>query len=393
MNEPGGVSRRGLFGYTGAALASGALAGGFAARKFEDDPLPASSAAVSPFGAHQPGVSRTLPRAVSLLAFTWQGPRTKSRLEALLKQWSTDITALTQGEPAGGDTAPALALASGLTLTLGLGAALFTDELQSLRPDGVADVPAMRHDQLQRRWSGGDLLVHVAADDATTVAHAVRQLTRSAADMAAPLWEQQGFWNAVKPDGSAFTGRNLFGQLDGSGNPQPDSELFDKTVWITDGPWSGGTTLVVRRIRMDLDSYEALNPTRQSDVIGRDVASGGPLSGGKESADVDLGARGDDHALLIAGDAHVRRAHPSVNADRRIFRAGANYSIPGVNGTENGLIFHSYQRDVAEQFTPIQQNLDEIDALNRFTTAIGSAVFAILPGFREGGWLGESVLG
>jgi dye decolorizing peroxidase len=38
-----------------------------------------------------------------------------------------------------------------------------------------------------------------------------------------------------------------------------------------------------------------------------------------------------------------------------------------------------------------QQHLDRADALNRWTTAIGSAEFAVLPGFRPGGWLGQGL--
>ena len=58
-----------------------------------------------------------------------------------------------------------------------------------------------------------------------------------------------------------------------------------------------------------------------------------------------------------------------------------------------GLIFCSFQADIATQFVPLQQRLDEGDALNEWTTAIGSAEFAILPGFERGGWLGERLLG
>ncbi len=43
------------------------------------------------------------------------------------------------------------------------------------------------------------------------------------------------------------------------------------------------------------------------------------------------------------------------------------------------------------QFVPLQQRLDQADALNTWTTAIGSAVFAVLPGFEPGGWLGEAL--
>ena len=59
--------------------------------------------------------------------------------------------------------------------------------------------------------------------------------------------------------------------------------------------------------------------------------------------------------------------------------------------SDSGLIFVSYQADVDKQFTPIQRRLAEMDMLNQWTTPIGSAVFAIPPGCREGGFVGEGM--
>ena len=58
---------------------------------------------------------------------------------------------------------------------------------------------------------------------------------------------------------------------------------------------------------------------------------------------------------------------------------------------EHGLIFASYQADLAAQFLPIQARLAEFDLLNFWTTPIGSAVFAIPPGCAEGGTLGDTL--
>lgn len=48
---------------------------------------------------------------------------------------------------------------------------------------------------------------------------------------------------------------------------------------------------------------------------------------------------------------------------------------------------------VAAQFVPIQRRLAELDLLNEWTTPIGFAVFAIQPGTREAGFIGETLLG
>ncbi len=60
---------------------------------------------------------------------------------------------------------------------------------------------------------------------------------------------------------------------------------------------------------------------------------------------------------------------------------------------ESGLVFLAYQADLLDQFVPVQRSLDEADQLNEWTTTIGSAAFAVLPGFEQGSWLGEQLLG
>ncbi|WP_343979489.1 hypothetical protein [Kribbella koreensis] len=55
-------------------------------------------------------------------------------------------------------------------------------------------------------------------------------------------------------------------------------------------------------------------------------------------------------------------------------------------------MFLSYQANLVSQFIPLLTRLDAADALNEWTTTIGSAAFAIPPGFHEGGWLGRDIL-
>jgi dye decolorizing peroxidase len=249
----------------------------------------------------------------------------------------------------------------------------------------------MVHDRLEERWSGGDLVLVVAGREATTAGHVVRRLISDLAPFASVRWRQQGSWNGYGAHGEPVTGRNLFGQVDGSANPAPGTDLFDRTVWIDGGAWSGGTTLVVRRIRMDLPTWDELTREEQEESIGRDLDTGAPLSGGAESDDVDLRARRNGR-YVVAEQSHVRRSHPDLNGGRRIFRKGANYEVFTERGSEVGLIFSSYQANVAGQFVPLQQAIDAADLLNEWTTAVGSAQFAILPGFEQGGWLGERLL-
>ena len=144
---------------------------------------------------------------------------------------------------------------------------------------------------------------------------------------------------------------------------------------------------------MDLPTWDRLTRDEQERSVGRDLATGAPLTGGTELDDVDLRARRDGR-LVLARDSHVRRSHPSLNGGARIFRKGANYEEhdPDTGATEAGLLFTSAQADLTRQLVPIQRSLDQADALNEWTTAIGSAEAAVLPGFGEGEWLGQSLL-
>ncbi|MFA6300328.1 MAG: Dyp-type peroxidase [Nocardioides sp.] len=390
------LPRRRFLGYVGSAVAGAAVAApATAAVVGGSDPSPRPAPDVlptfSPYGTTQPAIELSLPRFVEVISLDLLPGVDRPALGRLMRRWTGDVVALTDGRPAPGDTAPELAVGSaGLTVTVGLGAAAAA--LAGGSPAGLVDVPAMRHDRLEPRWTGGDLVLVVAAHDGTTLTHATRRLVSDAEPFARQRWRQHGFWNGQDERGQPMTGRNLFGQVDGSANPRPGTVLFDNTVWIGDGPWAGGTTLVVRRIRMDLDTWDALTRDEQERALGRRLDTGAPLTGGQELDGVNLDALDAQGRPIVTASAHVRRSHPRMNAGRRIFRKGANYTHDVDGRTEHGLLFMSHQADIADQYVPIQQALDTADALNDWTTAIGSATFALLPGFERGGWLGQSLL-
>lgn len=78
--------------------------------------------------------------------------------------------------------------------------------------------------------------------------------------------------------------RNLMGQVDGTVNPTSDVD-FDRFVW-DDGAtqrWlEGGTSLVLRRIAMQLDTWEELDRHARELSVGRTIANGAPLTGATE---------------------------------------------------------------------------------------------------------------
>ena len=400
------ISRRGLLGYAGTTGLGAAAGAGLVVAVGGDSPAPAApadpaalgapGATVSPWGRHQPGVAQHPPAVTEVVALDLHDEVDREALGRLMRVWTGDVEALTAGRGAPGDPAPWLSNpAADLTITVGVGPGALGADRFGEGPTGFAEIPPMTHDRLEDRWSGGDLCVTVAGRDGTTVAHAVRRMVADAKPFARLRWRQVGFWNGTDPEGRPQTGRNLFGQVDGSGNPRPGTELFDSTVWIDEGRWSGATTMVLRRIRMDLDTWDELTRDEQERSVGRRLSDGAPLTGGDELDDLDLTAESQGR-LVVPRDAHSRRSHPSLHGGRRIFRKGANYTrevdTPRGARVESGLLFASYQADLTDQFVPLQRSLDELDQLNEWTTAIGSAVFVVLPGFEDGSWLGESLL-
>ncbi len=389
MSDPSPLKRRALFGYAGAAgvgVAAGVV-GGRVSVGSEIGPhgLPVAGGVAGQryeaHGTHQSGILTPAPAVHRLLAFDLLGKTDAPALARLMRVWSATVDALMAGRPAPGDATPDLAQeAVSLTITVGLGPQIFTlAGLEDKRPAGFQTIPPMDHDALQERWSGGDLLVMVQADDETTVSHACRRMSIDARPFALPRWSQSGFWRGVDAGGNPVTGRNLFGQLDGSRNPLP--EELGQALWSTDGWLANGTQLVLRRIEMDLDEWDTIIRDRQEKSIGRNLKDGAPLTGGSERDDIDRLAE-TDGSLVVPVDAHARRAHPAENRGRRMLRRGINYAHIDDAGQETaGLLFIALQSSIAEQFIPVQQTLDASDALNEWTTAIGSAVFAVPPGF------------
>lgn len=401
MTSDGVLGRRRFLGYAGAAgVGAAAVAGGVLAGR-ASVPSPAAPQVVrqaySPHETHQAGIVTPAPAAHRLVAFTLKPSTDRAALGRLMRVWSADIAALMGGRGIPGDTAPELAQANvSLTITVGFGPKVFTlDGLAGQAPDGFVDIPPMVHDRLQDAWCGGDLLILVAADDQTSVEHACTRLVRDAAAFASVRWVQHAFWRTLDASGSPVTGRNLFGQVDGTGNPSGADR--DATLWPGNPPawFAGGTTLVVRRIEFDMVEWDKLVRERQEAVIGRNLTNGAPLTGSNEHDTLDFDATTDGR-LVIPLDAHSRRSHPSQNGGRMIFRRGLNYThevvVDGELKLSSGLVFMSFQADIAKQFVPIQRALDQSDALNQWTHAIGSAVFAIPGGFAEDSWLAASLL-
>ncbi|WP_373873128.1 Dyp-type peroxidase [Actinoplanes italicus] len=377
------MSRRGLLtGGAAAGLGQVAAAAPATAATAADD---TGTATVAFHGPRQAGVAQDPPAHAAFAAFTLAPGADRAALGRMMRLLTDDAARLTQGVPALGDTDATLAvLPARLTVTFGFGPGLYR---AARLPSPVADLPKFSIDRLQSRWSGGDLLLQICADDPLTVAHTQRMMIKDARPFAAVRWVQQGFRRSPGVQSPEHTQRNVMGQLDGTANPRGGE--IDPAVWNPDG----SSTLVVRRVRAEMETWDKLSVTDKELAVGRRMESGAPLSGTLEHDRPDFAVLDETGLPKIPDFSHVTRAR--VEDPRlKILRRPYNYDgVPDASGVPDcGLIFAAYQRDIVEQFVPIQKRLAEKDLLNEWITPIGSAVFAVPPGCAEDGWIGEQVL-
>jgi len=344
-------------------------------------------------GIHQAGIDTDAQAHASFIALDLRPDVDRDGLRRLLRTLTDDAARLTRGEAALADTEPELATAPArLTVTFGFGPELVA-RAGARAPSWLRPLPAFSIDRLRPEYGDGDLLLQIAADDPVTVAHAARMLLKDARAFTTPRWVQQGFRRAHGTERPGTTMRNLFGQVDGTANPVPGTTAFDDVVWAREGWLAGGTGMVVRRIAMDLDTWDHLDRPGRDQAVGRFQSTGAPLTGADEFDEPDFEAKDAIGFPVIPEFSHLRRSRPEDPA-QRIFRRGYNYDQTPPAGilSDAGLVFVSFQADVDGQFVPIQRRLDELDLLNQWTTPIGSAVFAVPPGCAEGGFIGEGIL-
>ncbi|MFE1750082.1 iron uptake transporter deferrochelatase/peroxidase subunit [Streptomyces anandii] len=418
IQEPGAAqggaspSRRAVIGWGGAGLALGAVAAGGAVALATDGEEraagEAAGGAVQFHGAHQAGIATPVQDRLHFAAFD---VKTGDRAEfvRLLKDWTAAARRMTAGKAVGegaygglaeappDDTGEALGLPpSRLTLTIGFGPSLFEKfGLAGRRPAALADLPKFPGDNLDGSRSGGDLCVQACADDPQVAVHAIRNLARIGFGKVAIRWSQLGFGKTSSTTPGSQTPRNLFGFKDGTRNiAGTETGRLEKFVWVGQGDggaedaWmTGGSYLVARRIRMNIETWDRTSLQEQEDVFGRDKGEGAPAGKAKEHDEPFLKA--------MKPDAHVRLAHPDANGGITILRRGYSFTdgTDGLGRLDAGLFFLAYQRDVRKGFIPLQRRLAAHDALNEYIQHVGSAVFAIPPGVRDANdWWGRTLL-
>jgi deferrochelatase/peroxidase EfeB len=165
---------------------------------------------------------------------------------------------------------------------------------------------------------------------------------------------------------------------DGTNNLRAeDTAAIERHVWAHDPGWlRGGTYLVARRIRMLIEAWDRAPLGEQERTIGRDKASGALLAG------------------ALPPDSHVLLARPADNGGIRLLRRG--YSLTDglderLGHLDAGLFFIVFTHDPAD-FVAVQRRLAGNDALNEYVEHTGSGVWAVPPGARRGGYVGETLI-
>jgi deferrochelatase/peroxidase EfeB len=409
------VTRRHLLVSAGAGAAGLGLGGAAGYLAGHDAAEASGGTGTVPFYApHQAGIDTPAQDRLHFAAFDLVEDD-PAALRDLMRAWSTAAAEMTAGEMVGDvngeqpappdDTGETVGLLpSRLTVTFGFGPSLFERRglgLAAKRPAPLREIPALPGDELDADESGGDLCVQACSDDPQVAFHAVRNLARIGRGTVVMRWSQLGFGRTSTTSRSQDTPRNLMGFKDGTANiVAEDAAAMDRHVWVGgggDGPaWMrGGSYMVTRRIRMLLEVWDRSALEDQEATIGRHKYSGAPLGGEEEHDPLDLAAeRGGEP--VIPADSHVRLASASFNDGERILRRGYSFT-DGVDESlgelEAGLFFICFQRDPAKQFVAIQRRLGSTDALNEYIKHVGSAIFAVPPGARAGGYVGETLLG
>ncbi|MCF8572036.1 iron uptake transporter deferrochelatase/peroxidase subunit [Gordonia sp. HY002] len=420
--ENSGVSRRAVLGAAGAGLVVGGVAGAAGGYGVGSSDSSSDDQTVSFRGDHQAGITTEAQDRLHFAAFDVVTD-SRDELVDMLKRWTVAAERMTRGEETveGGaldlgdyappaDTGEALGLSPAhLTLTVGFGPGLFGSsaadpsqkdrfEIGARKPAALADLPAFAAEKIEPSRSFGDVCIQACADDPQVAVHAVRNLARIGVGVVSVRWSQLGFGRTSSTTRGQDTPRNMFGFKDGTANIRAeDTDVLDDHVWVAekDNPpaaqWmTGGTYLVARRIRMDIEPWDRANLKEQETIIGRTKGEGAPIGKASEfdEPDFDITSYGSP---MIARTSHVRLAHPDQNNGVQILRRGYNFTdgSDGFGHLDAGLFFIAFNRDSFKQFVPMQHQLSRKDAMTEYLIPNASAVFAVPPGLKDGEWWGQ----
>ena len=377
-------------GGAGLALGVSGASAFFANKAQEEKKISDGGEEISFYGEHQAGITTPMQKNIYFVVLDLHSTD-KEEVIQMFKDWTDYSSKLVDGELVKKDGSNALLPPSDtgetvglnpyrLTLTFGVSADFLKKiGLEKKRPKEFRDLPPFPKEQLQEKYTGGDIVIQACADDEQVAFHAVRNLVRKARNTITMKWSQSGF--AAIGDRMS-TPRNLFGFKDGTANVTKEKD-FDKIIWTDSDDWmKGGTYMAVRRIQMFLETWDRTNLQEQENTFGRYKESGAPFGKKDEFDEVDLD--------LLPVDSHVRLAK---EVNKPIYRRSYSYSDGIVDKTgqfDTGLLFLAFQKN-PDSFVKVQTNLGAQDKMNEYVTHIGSGLFACFAGVKKGEYLGQKL--
>ena len=377
-------------GGAGLALGVSGASAFFANKAQEEKKISDGGEEISFYGEHQAGITTPMQKNIYFVVLDLHSTD-KEEVIQMFKDWTDYSSKLVDGELVKKDGSNALLPPSDtgetvglnpyrLTLTFGVSADFLKKMgLEKKRPKEFRDLPPFPKEQLQEKYTGGDIVIQACADDEQVAFHAVRNLIRKARNTVTMKWSQSGF--AAIGDRMS-TPRNLFGFKDGTANVTKEKD-FDKVIWTDSDDWmNGGTYMAVRRIQMFLETWDRTNLQEQENTFGRYKESGAPFGKKDEFDEVDLD--------LLPVDSHVRLAK---EVNKPIYRRSYSYSDGIVEKTgqfDTGLLFLAFQKN-PDSFVKVQTNLGAEDKMNEYVTHIGSGLFACFAGVKKGEYLGQKL--
>ena len=377
-------------GGAGLALGVSGASAFFANKAQEEKKISDGGEEISFYGEHQAGITTPMQKNIYFVVLDLHSTD-KEEVIQMFKDWTDYSSKLVDGELVKKDGSNVLLPPSDtgetvglnpyrLTLTFGVSADFLKKMgLEKKRPKEFRDLPPFPKEQLQEKYTGGDIVIQACADDEQVAFHAVRNLVRKARNTVTMKWSQSGF--AAIGDRMS-TPRNLFGFKDGTANVTKEKD-FDQVIWTESEDWmNGGTYLAVRRIQMFLETWDRTNLQEQENTFGRYKESGAPFGKKDEFDEVDL--------ALLPVDSHVRLAK---EVNKPIYRRSYSYSDGIVEKTgqfDTGLLFLAFQKN-PDSFVKVQTNLGAQDKMNEYVTHIGSGLFACFAGVKKGEYLGQKL--
>lgn len=349
------------------------------------------------YGKHQAGIITPAQKHIYFLVLELDTTKI-TEIKDLFKTWTVYSRNLTLGKrvkpysenmyvpPA--DTGEADSLpSSDLTITFGISPSFFTKlGIEKYKPAELNPLPHFPRDQLHPEYTGGEICIQSCANDPQVAFHAVRNLVRVARGQVKMKWSQMGFNSYLSND----TPRNLFAFKDGTANVD-SIKAQDDVIWVQQEGWlKGGSYLVVRRIKMFLETWDRTHLKSQEETFGRYRDSGAPLGYKHEFEKFDLSKKDEKGNSVIPDVSHMHLAHKTgVKMHRRAF-SYAN-GIDDKGQFDAGLLFIAFQQS-PEQFIKVQNALGNIDKMNEYITHIGSGLFACFAGVKdENDYLGKAL--